>query len=643
MKNNQLKDVVLALIAFCLSFSVYFYTLCPTISAYADAGEFPVAAAISGIGHPSGYPLFILILKLFILLPFENLAFKANLAAAFFGAVTVALFYLLIKIITKCRLSAFIGALILAFSKIFWRNSLVAEVFTLLAFFIVLTFLLFYLWATTKNKKFFYGFLLASGFGIGHHQLLLATLFPLFIWFLVEKKWQELDLKDYFLGILTVLVGFLPYIYVVFAARNIPPLNWENPQTMLGLIRLISRAGYAFRLTIVPEQISFLPQISEVIKIFLESFTFLGIAFAFLGLFKAFKLNQKIFSLSLFIIIVTGFLFSLFSGMPLKNPIEIQYLERFQIIPTIFIALLISLGILQIKELVLAKIGNRFLPIILVFFVAIPLVIFLCNFNKVNQRGNYFGEYLGEDILSTVPKDSIFIFESDALINSLFYQRYVLKKREDVTFIVGGILAPHLKWYLEELEKHYPDIVLSNSNLNSRKYLLDFIKKNSVNKKIVLLIPNLENVLQLDLIQTKVPIGLVERYLLPEEVTNIGEKSAEIEAQLIDYYNKGYKNLAVLKKYPRDWPESSLLCFYSWPYVYLAQRNLDNPFKAENYYQKGLEIYPNYSKAWLGLGDLYYSRGESEKSVEFWKKALETSIDETITTEAREKIFWQEL
>jgi len=81
MKKNEL---FLLTLSFLIPFYIYCYTLCPTISVYADAAEFPTQAFISGFGHPPGFPLFILIIKLFQLLPFGNPALKANLAAALF-------------------------------------------------------------------------------------------------------------------------------------------------------------------------------------------------------------------------------------------------------------------------------------------------------------------------------------------------------------------------------------------------------------------------------------------------------------------------------------------------------------------------------------------------------------------------------
>jgi len=535
------KDRILAIISFFIPFWVYSYTLCPTVSVYADAGEFPTFAYLSGFGHPPGYPLFILILKLFLLLPFGNPAQKANLASAFLAAATIALFYLLVRRLTRDSFSAFVAGQILAFSKIYWRNALVAEVFSLLAFFSVLTFYLFYLWKETGQKKYFYWLLLAAGFGLAHHQLIIIPLFYLLIWFFWEKKWRELELKNYFLAVFLVGVGFLPYLYIWQVAKTRPLMNWENPQTLQGLWRLISRASYGtFQLTQLARAVSVPTQILGIAKMQISSFTVLGIVLALIGLFSAFRSNRKIFFYSLFIIILMSLIFPVISGMPVTQLPEIPYLERFQIIPGIFLALLAGFGIRSLRRLRLLK--KEFLGVI-------PLLILVLNFSAVNQRGNFFGQYLAQDLLSDVDQNSIFIFEGDPEINTLFYNRYVLGQRKDITYIVGNLLIANQKWYLEEIKKFYPDLILPQKFTDPHEFLVEFIVVNSENKKVFLDIPSIEA--SLGIYIYKKQKGLVWEFSPEEKMP-----------RQIPQEPKPYKNLIFKRNYPKDWPEWSLLNIY---------------------------------------------------------------------------------
>src|SRR5690349_11953418 len=60
---------------------LYWRTLAPSVMP-GDYAEFQMSAAILGIPHPTGYPLYILLGKLFTMLPFGDVAYRVNLSSA---------------------------------------------------------------------------------------------------------------------------------------------------------------------------------------------------------------------------------------------------------------------------------------------------------------------------------------------------------------------------------------------------------------------------------------------------------------------------------------------------------------------------------------------------------------------------------
>ena len=65
-----------------LSFIVYFMTMAPGLQ-FIDSGELSTVAALLGIAHPTGYPLFTLIGWLFAHLPVGGtVIFRLNMMAA---------------------------------------------------------------------------------------------------------------------------------------------------------------------------------------------------------------------------------------------------------------------------------------------------------------------------------------------------------------------------------------------------------------------------------------------------------------------------------------------------------------------------------------------------------------------------------
>jgi hypothetical protein len=105
-------------------------TLLPSIGE-ADTLELQVVAAQLGVAHPTGYPLYILLGKLFTWLPVENVAWRVNVASAVFAAAAVAVLYDIVRRLTDRPLLSFLSALTFAFSRTFWSQAVIAEVYTL--------------------------------------------------------------------------------------------------------------------------------------------------------------------------------------------------------------------------------------------------------------------------------------------------------------------------------------------------------------------------------------------------------------------------------------------------------------------------------------------------------------------------------
>ena len=68
-----------------LAFILYLFTLAPTVMWY-DMGEFALGSYVLGIGHDPGYPLYMILGKLFTLLPIGDVAYRVNLMSAAWGS-----------------------------------------------------------------------------------------------------------------------------------------------------------------------------------------------------------------------------------------------------------------------------------------------------------------------------------------------------------------------------------------------------------------------------------------------------------------------------------------------------------------------------------------------------------------------------
>lgn len=119
-----------AVSAFVLPFLLYLFTLAPTVYNL-DSAELTTAAATGGILRATGYPLYLVLGRIWSWIPLGDVGYRLNLMSAFFGALTV---WQAALILRRWRVGpwARLGALgLLATAPYVWSMSLIAEVYTL--------------------------------------------------------------------------------------------------------------------------------------------------------------------------------------------------------------------------------------------------------------------------------------------------------------------------------------------------------------------------------------------------------------------------------------------------------------------------------------------------------------------------------
>ncbi len=109
---------------------VYLATISPAVGA-ADTFEFQVVAPQLGIAHPTGYPLYLLLGKLFSLLPAGTVAWRLNLASAVYAGLAAAIVFRLGLELWRRPLPALAGAIVLGLTAVYWGQAIIAEVYTL--------------------------------------------------------------------------------------------------------------------------------------------------------------------------------------------------------------------------------------------------------------------------------------------------------------------------------------------------------------------------------------------------------------------------------------------------------------------------------------------------------------------------------
>jgi len=208
---------IIAGIIFLVSFLVYYDTMAPTVSFW-DCGEFIATSYTLGVPHPPGSPLFLIIGRVFSMIPFSpDIAFRVNLISVFVSALAVMLLYLIIvKVIAHWRGGikensdviiafggALVGALTFAFTDSHWFNAVEAEVYSMSTFFTAIVVWLILHWSERAEEKGNERYILIIaymiGLAIGIHLLNLLAL-P-FIALIIYFRKQSFEWKSFLITI----------------------------------------------------------------------------------------------------------------------------------------------------------------------------------------------------------------------------------------------------------------------------------------------------------------------------------------------------------------------------------------------------------------------------------------------------------
>ncbi|MFQ6000384.1 MAG: DUF2723 domain-containing protein [Anaerolineae bacterium] len=282
-RADPLNASVVGLAAFLL----YLRTMAPSVACiFCDSLEFQLVTYKLGIAHPTGYPLYTLLGKLFTFLPLGDVAYRVNLMSAFFGALTVALLYLTMRLVLNFRLPALLGALVFAVSPVFWSQAVIAEVYTLNSMFVALTLFLLLRWkeAVEEDKgASLRPLALAYGLSLTHHRtmLLLAPAMAAFVlWvdrglFKRDREWARLASL--------FLAPLLLYLYIPIRGVYTSSLDGTYVNTLSGFIKQVTAGGYGVFLTENPLGES--RGLAFYFTLFRQQFTLVGLALGLLGLF----------------------------------------------------------------------------------------------------------------------------------------------------------------------------------------------------------------------------------------------------------------------------------------------------------------------------------------------------------------------
>ena len=234
-----------------VALGVYRLTLAPALTWShwgADGGDFVTAAVLGRIPHPPGFPVYMLLARVFMHVLGGDPAWRLNVLSAMMAAATVGMTVATLLRQHVSVWAALTAGLCLAFSPLFWSQALITEVYTTAAFFVALA-----LWVgTTEMHKAAHGagrwlwWGLVWGLGIAVHPTLLF-LFPMgWVYLWAAGDWR-VRLYVALWCAAGVCLGLSPYALLPYWGQW--PQPWGDMQTWRGWWKVVSAHiywGYAF-------------------------------------------------------------------------------------------------------------------------------------------------------------------------------------------------------------------------------------------------------------------------------------------------------------------------------------------------------------------------------------------------------------
>ena len=219
-----------------------------------DNGELVAIGTAGGVPHPSGYPLYVLLLRAFSWLPATSPAHRTALVTAVIAAASVAALAWAARAWGAGVVSAAIAAALYAVSPLAWSLGTHAEVFALN---VLLAMILVgvsspALGPPRGSETLRAGLLgLVAGLGLSnHHSIVLLA--PLGLFALVRAIARagpsgKERARAFALSITGLLLGLLPYVYLVAVARSTPEGDgcmWGAPGDLQRLVAHFLRRDY---------------------------------------------------------------------------------------------------------------------------------------------------------------------------------------------------------------------------------------------------------------------------------------------------------------------------------------------------------------------------------------------------------------
>ncbi|NIM99711.1 MAG: DUF2723 domain-containing protein [candidate division Zixibacteria bacterium] len=549
---------------------IYGMTLCKTVFWW-DSGELIANIAVLGIPHRPGFPIYVVLGKLFSFLPLWSFALRVNLLSCLFASFSLVIFYRIFqnsvslffpqmaKQKQAALISGFCFLLVFGFTYSFWVQAVRAEVYSLNMLFFSLLLLLVVQYLRDENLKNMYLFFFLLGLGLGNHHLSLLSGVPALVFLLsISHPRSLLNLRRVTSCALFSLLGLSIYFYLPIRSLSDPLLAWGKVKS------LSSSAGSVFALDTIRRMnldfVSDIPaRIWQLLVLFSDQLTFICFVISLIGFFLLFRYNRRLLAFLLLLVAGNCAVVTLMTTEFIPTNPDLHGYLTFSIFA---LAFSFGMGVL----LLLKHIRNSSSFVLrssYVILAAISLFPIFEHYPEADLSKNRIAHEYGLSIISGLDSNSVLFLDN---VNLNFISRelqYAEGIRKDVTVIDRGLLS--FDWYAAQARKQREALFSAVRRDLKGELLFDALLKKSQDLGIPTYMEFTER--DSDLVNYLVPKGYIFQ-VSQNPVEHLSEKDLLIQKRWDDAGSLDPQNEA----FRRDWDAQRVFAlsfyrlglFYEW-------------------------------------------------------------------------------
>lgn len=451
---------------------IYLTTMNPTVS-FIDCGELAAVCSMLGVAHPTGYPLFTLLGRLFVMLPFgQEEIFQLNLMSAFFVASSIGIFFRLLiefrassllfrakkqnrdaQAATAYALSAISIALSFAFVSTVWAQSVALEVYSLHLFLIGLILLTFVRGMAELNEdtKLIPRSLILcafiSGLSFANHMTTILLVPGLSILFFRVFGWGKDSLFRALKMIPFFFVGLSVYIYLPIRSSSGVPLNWGFTGEFERFLWHIT--GKQYRSWIF----SGFESASKQFKYFLENFEneyhLFFLVFVVLGIWYLWNQARR---LLMFVIVL------FLSCVLYAINYDIHDIDSYFLLAFLSVGVVITFGLSFVIEWILKNRSKLSYPLAMLVLVVLPLIQLNYHRSLVDESDNQLTKDYVSNVFTSLEQNALVLtYQWDYFVSPALYYQHIGRIRKDVTILDKELFRR--SWYFKQLQRTNPKII----------------------------------------------------------------------------------------------------------------------------------------------------------------------------------------